>query len=289
MLFVQCVCSACAVRVHVHCMCMCMCMCTANARGAQRMHHTVMVRSAEPTCSIPMSSQHTPHRSTSRRIAVSAMVTTSSSSSHADHSRIIRPSVYLPGTPCAASSSAASTACLRTESTIDSRGVPRRATCCYLAACLGLPPGAEGGVEQPGKWDGRMWHCCHRTAHFNQLRVPRRVDLKRVNARVARGASVGHARQGNGLGCGTRFGRPVCELQPSCRGRSTHRGCPRADWSCSREPRRAGVARVAQPLKRSARGLRTRVALEQDGAHLSGVCTRRLGRDRIAVASEGQS
>jgi len=74
----------------------------------------------KPTCSMPMSSQRTPHRSTSRRTAVSAMVTTSSSSSHADHSRIIRPSVYLPGTSCAASSSAASTACLWFESTINS-------------------------------------------------------------------------------------------------------------------------------------------------------------------------
>eukprot|EP00964_Phaeocystis_antarctica_P124647 scaffold88289_cov64-Phaeocystis_antarctica.AAC.1 len=99
---------------------------------------------AEPTWSMPMSSQRTPHRSTSRRTAVSAMVTTSSSSSHADHSRIIRPSVYLPGTPCAASSSAASTTCLWVEST---RPLFQRATRAHLLRLLirlGLPSVVEG-------------------------------------------------------------------------------------------------------------------------------------------------
>eukprot|EP00964_Phaeocystis_antarctica_P024311 scaffold13631_cov76-Phaeocystis_antarctica.AAC.3 len=131
-----------------------------------------------------------------------------------------------------------------------------------------------------------MWHCCHRSARFNQPGVPRRVDLEGVNARVARGASVGHARQDNGLGCGGRFDLPACELQPSRRSRSTHRGRLRADCSCSREPRRASVARVAQPLECRARGIHAGVALEQDGAHLLGVCPRRLGRDRVVVASE---
>eukprot|EP00964_Phaeocystis_antarctica_P013839 scaffold7588_cov69-Phaeocystis_antarctica.AAC.3 len=109
-------------------------------------------------------------------------------------------------------------------------------------------------VGPPGKRAGRVWRCRHQSARLNQPGVPRRVDLESVNTRVARGASIGHARQGNGLGCGTRFGQVVCELQPSRGGRSTHRGRLRADWSCSREPRRASVARVAQPLELGARG-----------------------------------
>ena len=66
---------------------------------------------SDPTCTIPTSSHRTPCPSTSRRTAVSAIDTASSSSSHAAHSRISSPSVYLPATPCAASSSAARVQC----------------------------------------------------------------------------------------------------------------------------------------------------------------------------------
>ena len=66
---------------------------------------------SEPTCTIPTSSHRTPRPATSRRTAVSAIDTTSSSSSHAAHSRIRSPSVYLPATPCAASSTAACAQC----------------------------------------------------------------------------------------------------------------------------------------------------------------------------------
>eukprot|EP00966_Prymnesium_polylepis_P336761 7391733-Prymnesium_polylepis.1 len=56
---------------------------------------------------MPTSACRMPCRSISRRTAVSPIDTTSSSSSHAAHSRIISPTVYLPSTLCAASRSAA--------------------------------------------------------------------------------------------------------------------------------------------------------------------------------------
>eukprot|EP00966_Prymnesium_polylepis_P224451 5191482-Prymnesium_polylepis.1 len=62
---------------------------------------------SDATCSMPTSAWRRPYRSISRLTAVSAIDTTSSSSSHVAHSRIISPSVYLPSTLCATSRSAA--------------------------------------------------------------------------------------------------------------------------------------------------------------------------------------
>ena len=84
-----------------------------GAKSAIRWLFTLLDRSSSdsvPTCSMPTSSYRKPCASTSRRTAVSAIETTSSSSSHAAHSAIRSPTVYLPGTPCAVSSSAAETA-----------------------------------------------------------------------------------------------------------------------------------------------------------------------------------
>mmetsp|Transcript_46780 Transcript_46780/g.151801 ORF Transcript_46780/g.151801 Transcript_46780/m.151801 type:complete len:276 (-) Transcript_46780:464-1291(-) len=84
-----------------------------GAKSAIRWLFTLLDRSSSdsvPTCSMPTSSYRKPCASTSRRTAVSAIDTTSSSSSHAAHSAIRSPTVYLPGTPCAVSSSAAETA-----------------------------------------------------------------------------------------------------------------------------------------------------------------------------------
>ena len=62
---------------------------------------------SDATCSMPMSAWRRPCRSISRLTTVSAIDTTSSSSSHAAQSHIISPSVYLPVTLCAISRSAA--------------------------------------------------------------------------------------------------------------------------------------------------------------------------------------
>eukprot|EP00966_Prymnesium_polylepis_P336920 7391811-Prymnesium_polylepis.1 len=91
---------------------------------------------SDATCSMPIAAWRRPCRSISRLTAVSAIDTTSSSSSHAAHSRIISPSVYLPLTLCATSSCDADTQWRGTYTS--SAWMPARRDTAGMSGCCGL-------------------------------------------------------------------------------------------------------------------------------------------------------